>query len=103
MFNFGAAVDVATDDCLFMAGPSRTSEATAKVFVPSVRSPTRRTKTFSKGGSPLSDFVNANIIQAFPGRNQFADPTWQVATTGPCLMRRLWISKLWTNLALRST
>ena len=21
MFNFGAAVDVATDDCLFMAGP----------------------------------------------------------------------------------
>ena len=44
MFNFGAAVDVATDDCLFMAGPSRTSEATAKVFVPSVRSPTRQTK-----------------------------------------------------------
>jgi hypothetical protein len=47
--------------------------------------------------------VNANIIQAFPGRNQFADPTWQVATTGPCLVRRLWISKLWTNLAIRST
>ena len=103
MFNFGAAVDVATDDCLFMAGPSRTSEATAKVFVPSVRSPTRRTKTFSKGGSPLSDFVNANIIQAFPGRSQFADPTWQVATTRPCLMRRFWISKFRMDLWIGST
>jgi hypothetical protein len=103
MFNFGAAVDVATDDCLFMAGPSRTSEATAKVFVPSVRSPTHRTKTFSKGGSPLSDFVNANIIQAFPGRNQFADPTWQVATTRPCLMRGFWISKFRMDLWIGST
>ena len=74
-----------------------------KVFVPSVRSPTRRTKTFSKGGSPLSDFVNANIIQAFPGRNQFADPTWQVATTRPCLMRRFWISKFRMDLWIGST
>ena len=103
MFNFGAAVDVATDDCLFMAGPSRTSEATAKVFVPSVRSPTRRTKTFSKGGSPLSPFVNAKIIQAFSRRKQFAHPAWLVATTGPCLVRRFWISKFWMDLWIGST
>src|SRR5947199_4282269 len=49
MFNFGAAVDVATDDCLSMAGPSRTSEATPRFFIPSVRSPTRRTKKHPEG------------------------------------------------------
>jgi hypothetical protein len=50
MLIFGAAVDVATDNFLFMAGPSRTGEATAKVFVPSVRSPTREQKTAPEGG-----------------------------------------------------
>jgi hypothetical protein len=47
--------------------------------------------------------VNAKIIQAFSGRNQFADPTWLMATTGPCLVRRLWILKLWTDLGIGST
>jgi hypothetical protein len=56
MLIFGAAVEASTDDRLFMAGPSRTSEATAKVFVPSVRWPTSSNKKTARRRSILEGY-----------------------------------------------
>jgi hypothetical protein len=41
-FGFGAPEGAATDDCLFMAGPSGTIEATVESIVQSVRRPTKQ-------------------------------------------------------------
>src|SRR5437667_6904908 len=101
MFNFGAAVDVATDDCLFMARSLRTSEATTTVFFVCTVADSR-TKN-PAGRFALSDFVNAKIVDGFSGRKPFAHPTWLVATTGPCLVRRFRISKFWMDFCIGST
>ena len=57
----------------------------------------------TQGAVALSDFLNAKIIQAFSGRDQFAEPMWLVAATGPCLVRRFRISKFWMDLWIGST